>query len=144
MTPGLRLEGRAFAVTGSSRGIGAAVADDLAARGADVVLNGRDPEVLQARVAELAERSRGRVVGVAGSAHEPDVAQALLERAGVTEKDLARGGIPDIKQRLGNVALLAGELGCGVMTLVDIVSELEKPGRDPRDDAALAIITGTL
>ena len=63
------------------------------------------------------------------------VAQALLERAGVTEKDLARGGIPDIKQRLGNVALLAGELGCGVMTLVDIVSELEKPGRDPRDDA---------
>ena len=63
------------------------------------------------------------------------VAQALLERAGVTEKDLARGGIPDIKQRLGNVALLADELGCGVMTLVDIVSELEKPGRDPRDDA---------
>ena len=63
------------------------------------------------------------------------VAQALLERAGVTEKDLARGGIPDIKQRLGNVARLAGELGCGVMTLVDIVSELEKPGRDPRDDA---------
>ena len=63
------------------------------------------------------------------------VAQALLERAGVTEKDLTRGGIPDIKQRLGNVALLADELGCGVMTLVDIVSELEKPGRDPRDDA---------
>ena len=63
------------------------------------------------------------------------VAQALLERAGVTEKDLARGGIPDIQQRLGNVALLAGELGCGLMTLIDIVSELEKPGRDPRDDA---------
>ena len=63
------------------------------------------------------------------------VAQALLERAGVTEKDLERGGIPDIKQRLGNVARLAGELDCGVMTLVDIVSELEKPGRDPRDDA---------
>ncbi len=63
------------------------------------------------------------------------VAQALLERAGVTEKDLARGGIPDIQQRLGNVALLAGELDCGLMTLIDIVSELEKPGRDPRDDA---------
>ena len=69
------------------------------------------------------------------------VAQALLERAGVTEKDLARGGIPDIKQRLGNVALLAGELGCGVMTLVDIVSELEKPGRDPRDDAPAPVFS---
>ncbi|MBB1013886.1 short-chain dehydrogenase, partial [Dietzia schimae] len=39
----LHLAGRAYAVTGSSRGIGAAVAEDLAARGADVVLNGRDP-----------------------------------------------------------------------------------------------------
>ena len=63
------------------------------------------------------------------------VAQALLERAGVTEKDLARGGIPDIQQRLGSVGVLAGELDCGIMTLIDIVSELEKPGRDPRDDA---------
>lgn len=63
------------------------------------------------------------------------VATAVLERAGVTEKDLARGGIPDIQQRLGSVAVLAGELDCGIMTLIDIVSELEKPGRDPRDDA---------
>lgn len=78
---GLRLDGRAFAVTGSSRGIGAAVADDLAARGADVVLNGRDDEALQQRVAELAARSAGRIVGVAGSAHEPAVARALLDAA---------------------------------------------------------------
>ena len=63
------------------------------------------------------------------------VATAVLERAGVTEKDLARGGIPDIQQRLGSVGVLAGELDCGIMTLIDIVSELEKPGRDPRDDA---------
>ncbi|OUO47041.1 RNA-binding transcriptional accessory protein [Olsenella sp. An285] len=63
------------------------------------------------------------------------VATAVLERAGVTEKDLARGGIPDIQQRLGSVGVLAGELDCGIMTLLDIVSELEKPGRDPRDDA---------
>ncbi len=63
------------------------------------------------------------------------VATAVLERAGVTEKDLARGGIPDIQQRLGSVGVLAGELDCGIMTLIDIVFELEKPGRDPRDDA---------
>ena len=63
------------------------------------------------------------------------VAAALLERAGVTADDLARGGIPDIGKRVGSVGMLAGELGCGIMTLLDIVAELEKPGRDPRDDA---------
>ncbi|MBB0969281.1 SDR family oxidoreductase [Dietzia aerolata] len=78
----LRLDGQAFAITGSSRGIGAAVAEDLAARGADVVLNGRDDNALQAQVAELGARSTGRISGVAGSSHRPDVARELLERAG--------------------------------------------------------------
>ncbi|WP_072374319.1 Tex family protein [Thermophilibacter mediterraneus] len=63
------------------------------------------------------------------------VATALLERAGVGAEELTRGGVPDIAQRVGSVATLAGELDCGVMTLIDIVAELEKPGRDPRDDA---------
>lgn len=77
----LRLDGRAYAVTGSSRGIGAAVAEDLAARGADVVLNGRDARALAGQVDDLAARSSGRIRGVAGSAHEPDVAEELLARA---------------------------------------------------------------
>ena len=64
-----------------------------------------------------------------------DVAAAVLERAGVGAGELARGGVPDIERRVGSVAALAGELGCGVPTLVDIVGELKKPGRDPRDDA---------
>ena len=64
-----------------------------------------------------------------------EVARAVLERAGVTANELARGGVADINQRVGSVASLAGELGCGILTLIDIVSELEKPGRDPRDDA---------
>lgn len=64
------------------------------------------------------------------------VAAAVLERAGVSEKDLARGGVPDIERRLGSVyAPVSGVLGCGVLTLIDILHELEKPGRDPRDDA---------
>ena len=63
------------------------------------------------------------------------VATQVLERAGVTAADLAAGGIPDIDKRVGNVAALAGELGCGFMTLIDIIDELKKPGRDPRDDA---------
>ncbi|MDM8163589.1 Tex family protein [Collinsella intestinalis] len=63
------------------------------------------------------------------------VAREVLKRAGVAPAELTRGGIPDIARRVGSVASLAGELGCGVLTLIDIVSELEKPGRDPRDDA---------
>ena len=63
------------------------------------------------------------------------VAREVLKRAGVTAADLAHGGIPDIEKRVGSVSALAGEVGCGLLTLLDIISELEKPGRDPRDDA---------
>ncbi len=42
-----------------------------------------------------------------------EVAMGVLERAGVTAKDLAAGGIPDIERRVGSVSALAGELGCG-------------------------------
>lgn len=63
------------------------------------------------------------------------IATELLKRAGVKPSALSTGGVPDIAKRIGNVATLADELGCGVPTLRDIVAELEKPGRDPRDDA---------
>ncbi|MEG0187003.1 MAG: S1 RNA-binding domain-containing protein, partial [Stenotrophomonas sp.] len=45
------------------------------------------------------------------------------------------GGISDIAQRVGDVSALAAELSVGLPTLRDIIAELEKPGRDPRDDA---------
>ena len=64
-----------------------------------------------------------------------DVATAVLERAGVSADELSRGGVPDIEKRVGSVAAFSGELGCGILTLIDIVNELKKPGRDPRDDA---------
>ena len=63
------------------------------------------------------------------------VATALLERTGVEPSALARGGVADMARRVGNIGEIARELDCGVPTLRDIVSELEKPGRDPRDDA---------
>lgn len=63
------------------------------------------------------------------------IAAELLRRAGVEPQALAAGGVPGIAGKLGNVGELAVELGCGALTLRDIVSELEKPGRDPRDDA---------
>ena len=69
------------------------------------------------------------------------VATAVLERAGVGPDELSRGGVPDIERRVGSVGALAGELGCGALTLVDIVNELKKPGRDPRDDAPAPVFS---
>ena len=63
------------------------------------------------------------------------VARELLKRAKVKPEALARGGVPDIASRLGDLPALAAELGVGLPTLRDIVAELEKPGRDPRDGA---------
>ncbi len=64
-----------------------------------------------------------------------EVATAVLERAGVKTSELSRGGVPDIERRLGSISALASDLNCGTLTLIDIVNELKKPGRDPRDDA---------
>ena len=63
------------------------------------------------------------------------VANEVLKRAGVKADELKRGGIPDIERRVGNIGEIAGALGCGILTLIDIIDELKKPGRDPRDDA---------
>ena len=63
-------------------------------------------------------------------------AKALLARLGYEEKALARGGVAGIQKRVEEIGAqkLAQELGVGEMTLRDIAAELEKPGRDPRED----------
>ena len=63
-------------------------------------------------------------------------AKALLARLGYDAKDLKRGGLPGVTARVQEIGAgkLAAELGVGEMTLMDIASELEKPGRDPRED----------
>ena len=65
-----------------------------------------------------------------------DAASKLLELCGYTMADVKAGKLSDLKQRLENygVAKAAGECGVGEPTLRDIVSELLKPGRDPRDE----------
>ena len=63
-------------------------------------------------------------------------AKALLARLGYDAKDLKRGGIAGIAAQVESAGAekLAAELGVGSMTLLDIAKELEKPGRDPRED----------
>lgn len=60
----------------------------------------------------------------------------LLEIKGYTLEDIEKGGIKSFKQEIKswNVDELATILGIGVPTLKDILAELQKPGRDPRDE----------
>lgn len=63
------------------------------------------------------------------------IATELLKRGATKPTELARGGIPDISKRIGDLSSLASELNTGLPTLRDIIAELEKPGRDIRDSA---------
>lgn len=69
------------------------------------------------------------------------VAQEVLKRAQVDVEKLTTGGIVGIAKRLDDVPRLAAELGVGLPTLRDILAELEKPGRDPRDDAPAVVFS---
>jgi uncharacterized protein len=62
-----------------------------------------------------------------------DAATALLTKFGKTKEDI-RGGL-SLRHEVSSYGMkkLSEELGCGEMTLSDIIGELEKPGRDIRD-----------
>ena len=64
-----------------------------------------------------------------------DAAKALLKALGFSAGDLKTGGLPGISEKAEAYGLsrLTEELGIGLPTLKDILAELQKPGRDPRD-----------
>ena len=63
-------------------------------------------------------------------------AQALLSRVGLSPDDLVSGRTQLLEEKLANLKLeeLAKELEMGLPTLQDMVAELKKPGRDPREE----------
>ena len=65
-----------------------------------------------------------------------EYAEKLLDICGFKLADLKKGSNGAISETVKTVGIksLAEQLGVGEMTLSDIVSELEKPGRDPRDE----------
>jgi NAD(P)-dependent dehydrogenase (short-subunit alcohol dehydrogenase family) len=71
--------GQVAIVTGSTSGVGYAVAEALLDHGASVVVNGRNSEALDRAVDGLS--GRGQVSGVVGSAADPDVVDGLLSAA---------------------------------------------------------------
>ena len=69
-------------------------------------------------------------------------AKALLEKLGYQLSDVKAGNLKDLNVRMEELGVkkLAEELGVGEPTLKDIVRELQKPGRDPRDDLPKPIL----
>ena len=64
----------------------------------------------------------------------------LLEKLGYSMEDVKNRNVEGISKKISNYEKLAEELGIGAITLQDIVKELEKPARDPREDMPKPIL----
>ena len=66
--------------------------------------------------------------------------EKLLEKLGYTAGDLKQGNLKGIAKKAQDIKKLSKELEVGELTLADIVKELEKPARDPREDMPKPIL----
>ena len=64
----------------------------------------------------------------------------LLAKLGYTLEDVSNRSVVGISKKISDYKKLASELGIGELTLRDIVKELEKPARDPREDMPKPIL----
>ncbi|MBM6859268.1 RNA-binding transcriptional accessory protein, partial [Clostridium saudiense] len=71
-----------------------------------------------------------------------NVATRLIEMLGYTKEDLKNRKLDDINERVSEKGLnnIIKELEVGEITLKDIIKELQKPGRDPREDMPKPIL----
>ena len=69
-----------------------------------------------------------------------EAAEKLLVKLGYTTEDIAGGKLAGLSKVVKDYEKLAEELGVGEITLRDIVKELEKPARDPRDEMPKPIL----
>ena len=67
-------------------------------------------------------------------------AEELLKKQGFSVDDIKGGKLTGLSLTIRDRKRLAEELGIGEITLEDIVKELEKPGRDPRDEMPKPIL----
>jgi uncharacterized protein len=65
-----------------------------------------------------------------------EAAEKLLALCGFSKNDLKNGKVDGLSEKVSDLdpQKLAEKIGVGLPTLLDMVKELEKPGRDPRDD----------
>jgi 3-oxoacyl-[acyl-carrier protein] reductase len=75
----LKLKGKVALVTGSSKGLGAAIARLLSLEGASVVVNGRDISRLEKTVSEISELTNNPVMAVSGDVSTPDTPKKIVD-----------------------------------------------------------------
>ncbi len=73
-----------------------------------------------------------------------ETAIKLIKHLGFDINDLKTGNLKNISEKAGNIKKLAEEFGTGAATLTDIIKELEKPARDPRDEMQKPILRGDI
>ncbi|RMH20196.1 MAG: SDR family oxidoreductase [Gemmatimonadetes bacterium] len=101
------LSGRVALVTGSTKGIGRAVAEALAAAGADVAVSSRTPADVERAASELDAVSPGRVVGIP---------------ADVSRVEDCRSLVADTVELLGGLDILVNNAGIGVFKPIQEIS----------------------
>lgn len=70
-----------------------------------------------------------------------DATKKLLDGLGIDMSELKKNGcIKDLRHKIKDIKALSAELNIGEITLTDIVNELEKPGRDPREDSPKPVL----
>ena len=72
-------------------------------------------------------------------------AEAMMTKLGVEAESITHGGDKDMEKKIKkaypakslsqSIAAMAADIGIGEMTLADIIEEMKKPARDPREDA---------
>lgn len=76
----------------------------------------------------------------------------MMEKLGVEADAIQHGGDKDMEKKIKkaypaksltqSIAAMAGDLGVGALTLTDIIEEMKKPARDPREDAPPVVFRG--
>ncbi|MPQ43563.1 Tex family protein [Clostridium tarantellae] len=75
-----------------------------------------------------------------------EVAKTLIKKLGYHENDLREGKLSDIEINIEKIGIvnLAKELNVGELTLKDIIKEIKKPGRDPREELPKPIFKSSI
>jgi NAD(P)-dependent dehydrogenase (short-subunit alcohol dehydrogenase family) len=114
----LQLNGKIALVTGSTAGIGNAIASSLAREGAHVIVNGRTAAAVDAAITKIKPQARGEVSGFAGDLSLASVAESLVGRHPAVDILVNNLGIFEVKafedisdadwQRFFDVNVLSG------------------------------------